>query len=369
MRSSFDLIVRLAISGNNATEKEKNEIESFYRQSGKDVIYQLVQRKKIIPFVSQLFCNLEIDTDFWSKHVKLYEERNLNIIKTLTDIFADFNKSGVNKIFVYENFGALLSSQSNIALFASGDVDIYADFSHMNSIYSVLKYHGFYSKNKGEMSEKVKTEFFNPSLFQSGFGINVMWTPMSRLKLPFIIDLDYSSPINNLQKYKNTDINLPSNEALLYLCLLHISIHSYSRSPDIRLYIDIVNLCKLDVDWHKILDYSKHDQTEVRVLTACILSMKLLNVEIPDYIIEYQDIYKKQISRLLKLVYDEENNNLLYEPSGINLLIIEALSNNKSLIIGVFNILFPQKNWVRDFYVGDKGSLLVAYLKHIKNLL
>ena len=72
--------------------------------------------------------------------------------------------------------------------------------------------------------------------------------------------------------------------------------------------------------------------------------------------------------RFLKLVYDRKYNCLLYEPGRIKVLKIEAWANDRSFILGITKIFFPNKKWVRAFYVGEKGNLIDGYLKHIRNL-
>ena len=370
VKGAYNVLTRLAISQKNFSEEDKREIIFLYNEVGRIKVLEFAKTKKVIPFIAQLLCNMNIDSEYWDDQVEVYKKRNLTVIDVLAKIFVDFQNEKVFEVFVYENFGALLSSKTNIALFASGDVDLYADISHRNAIYRILQKHGFFVQNQGKQSEKVKTEFFHPTLLVNGFGINIMWTPMSRLKLPFPMDIRYCASINTLKQYESTEITVPSNEALLYLCLLHISIHSYSRSPDIRLYIDVVNMCKLNIDWHKVLEYAEHDHTIVRVLTASILTAKLLDVEIPKYVINYKSsTYSRQIKKILKLVYDNETNSLIYEPRGITVLQIEALSNDAGPIIGFTTILFPDKKWVKQFYVGVKGNIIIAYGKHILNLL
>ncbi|MGD9679061.1 MAG: nucleotidyltransferase family protein [Vulcanibacillus sp.] len=281
-------------------------------------------------------------------------------------MFSDFYQADIFKIFVYENFGALISSESNIALFASGDIDLYADVSNKNKIYNIIENHGFRSMNKGNNSEKVKTEFFNRKIFEKGFGINVMWVPMSRLKLPFNMDINNCVSVDSLKKYRDTNITLPSNEALMYLCLLHISIHSFSRSPDIRLYADIVNMSKLNIDWNIVMDYAKHDDTIIRVVTAAILTKKLFKIEIPSFVLDYRKTHS-EITKLIRIVYNENDNVMKYEPNKLNVLKIESYSNGKGLFKGIYYIIFPKKNWIMSYY--EESMIIKGYTKHIANLI
>lgn len=362
----YDLIDNLSISGRNISITDKDRINLFYADQGRKVIFDYAKKRKMIPFIGHLFCKLEMDSEFWSKYVELYESRNLKIIEILSDIFKDFHKANIFNIFLYENFGALISSETYIALFASGDVDLYADVSNKNEIYSIMENHCFKPTNMKEKSEKIKTEFFNKKIFEKGYKVNVMWVPMSRLKLPFNMDINNCISVDSLKKYKDTEITLPSNEALMYLCLLHISIHSFSRSPDIRLYADIINMCKLNVNWNIIMGYAKQDNTLIRVATAAILTKKMFNIEIPSFILDYEN-KQSEVSKLIKLVYDDNKDVLKYNPNLMDILRIETYSDGKGLLKGIYDIIFPEKKWVASYY--EESMIIKGYSKHIVNLI
>lgn len=365
-----NLMTQLAISQKKCSDEEKAKLEFHYESVGRMEILDFAKRCKIVPFIANLFSKLDIDGEYWKRQIDVYQKRNHEIVDILSQIFMGLHTEHVYEVFVYENFGALLSSGTDLSLFSSGDVDLYADRCNRDVIYHVMAKHGFVSKNQGKQSEIVKTEFFHEGLFEKGFGLNVMWTPMSRLKLPFHMDLQYCVTAQTLEKFDSTEISYPPKEALLYLCLLHISIHSYARSPDIRLYIDIVNMCKLNIDWRKVLEYAEHDHMIIRVITASILTNKLLAVEIPDYVMNYKSgLYKKQVSNLIKMIYDDERNCLKYEPRGIAVLLIEMWSSDSGPFVEFFNILFPDVKWVKQFHEGETRNVICAYLKHIRNLL
>jgi hypothetical protein len=71
----------------------------------------------------------------------------------------------------------------------------------------------------------------------------------------------------------------------------------------------------------------------------------------------------------LKIVFDRKNNCLICEPTGLKVFLIEALADDDSLLCGVINILFPNRYWVKDVYVGKKGNIFMGYLKHVVNLI
>ncbi|PKP62117.1 hypothetical protein CVT91_00595 [Candidatus Atribacteria bacterium HGW-Atribacteria-1] len=368
MTNSYNILTNAAFKYCELSPEDKDNIIDLYKEDGQQSIYESAKKKKILPFVAVLLSRLEIDKAFWVDVAAEYRKRNEDVIGCLDTIFNKLSDNGVRKVFVTENFGALLASDADKALFSSGDVDMYADIAQKEEIYKSFEQLGYTMIERYSHKKLISTSFYNDDILSGGFHFGVAWNPLSRMKLPCFVDADDFVEWDKLWKYKDTAINLPNIDALMYICLLHISLHSFSRAPDIRLYIDINNVSKLPVDWEKIISFAKRDNTMVRVLTACILAKKLLSVNVPEFVLNYRAQYERSISRLLKLIYDEKYNCLLYEPGGIKVLKIEVLADNGNLFFDFIKILFPNRKWVKEFYVGDKGSLIVAYLKHIKNL-
>ena len=368
MTNTYNILANAAFKYCKLSLEEKDTIIDLYKGDDQQSIYEFAKKKKILPFVAVLLSRLELDKAFWDDIAIKYRKRNEAIIGFLDTIFNKLSENGVKKVFVTENFGALLASDADKALFASGDVDMYADVAQKEEIYKSFEQLGYTIKELYSYKKLINTSFYNDDILSGEFHFAVAWNPLLRTKLPCFVDADDFVEWDKLWKYKDTAIKLPNIDALMYICLLHISLHSFSRAPDIRLYIDINNVSKLPINWEKIIGFAKRDNTMVRVLTACILAKKLLSVDVPEFEINYRAQYERSISRLLRIVYDEKNNCLLYEPRGIKILKIEALVDNGDPFFGFMKILFPNRKWVKEFYVGDKGSLIVAYLKHIKNL-
>jgi hypothetical protein len=362
-------IERLSMKANALTETEKILFKECYLVLGFETLLTYSKQKKIVPFVAKCCIDMGLSISSWKEHYNFYEIRNSDIIKILEAIFRKFSSEGINQVFVYENFGALLMSNTSVGCFASGDVDLYADYSVKKDISRVLKSEGFLPQKSNELTETVKTEFLNSELFTTGFGINVMWRPLSRLKLPFPIKINTCINWDELVAYNQSKVLLPNVDALMYLCLLHISIHGFHRSPDIRLYTDTDRVALKKPDWDRIALFAKKDNTEVRTAAAAILTSKLLGMTLPDnWSLQYIRKYKK-INWLLKRVYDLEKNFLLEEPGGFSVLLIEILSSDSNVAKAILDILFPHKKWIMEYYLQGKGSLIKGYFMHFKNLI
>lgn len=367
----FNIIISSCFVADRINDAAKASILKLYAKEGYDSLFNFARERKILPFVANLFVNLGIDVEPWGQILNEYRTRNENVIKQLDLAFTELDNRSVRKIAVKENFAALLMAGVDVALFASGDVDIFADISERDEIYTAFESLGFYKKERFSHNKIINTDFYNPDVLPEKFCFSVSWSPFTRLKLPSLSEADSFVDWKNLWIYDKTAIRLPDADALMYICLLHISLHSFSRAPDIRLYFDILNMSKVSINWGKVLCFAENDETEVRLLTSVVLANKLMGVDIPEEILEkrYSKKNKRNIDKILKLVYNEENNSLWYEPRGTRLLLIEALSEGKSVFVGLLRMLFPQREWVKETYLGDGGSVPLAYFKHFRNLL
>ena len=349
----------LLIRGTDLSDSDLNYIKSLYNTFGRDEIYNLKKKKKILPFAANTFVHYQLDADFWHVILDEYRNRNKSILCFLNKVYKALEQEGVNKMFVSENFAALLESGNDIALFASGDVDNYADPSEKLKIYSAFEKIGCSRKERFSGKHQIAAEFFpdNKENLPEGFYISVDFYPLARLKLPCFIKADDFVDWNNLIKYANTSVVLPPAEALTYICMLHISLHSFSRAPDIRLYIDLLNTSNLNVNFDKLAEWAKMDRTCTRLSVAANISNSLIKTNYPEVITNLS----LRRNRVERKVYDQSINDLIYEPRGIKVFCIEVLCDDLGVLHGVKEILFPDSNWMLDVY-GTKG--LAAHIKH-----
>lgn len=59
----------------------------------------------------------------------LFKERNIKVTNLIAKVFHSFNEENINNICAFENYGAMLAAGTDIALYSSDDVDLYADVS------------------------------------------------------------------------------------------------------------------------------------------------------------------------------------------------------------------------------------------------
>ena len=209
-----------------------------------------------------------------------------------------------------------------------------------------------------EMTWKMYGE--HPERLPEGFHFGFEVFPLSRLTQPCPVRTDDFTDWTKLRKYRDTAILLPPREALLYICLLHISLHSFCRAPAIRLYRDIVNAADglTDEEWTRIAAQAKRDRTERRLNTAAYLSNQLAGTSLPI-------AHTPKIEHLKRLVYDEKNGVLLPEPSRTRVMRIEIACNDGSFAAGLREMLLPDKHWRKSVYGSGGFAGLVRHWKRI----
>lgn len=354
----------LLVRGENLTDAEYAHLKKVYTEYGKDKIFHMAKEKKILPFAARTFSTYGFDVEYWQNCLEQYRTRNRKILSCLNEAYESLQRFGVKKMFVSENFGALLSAEGDIGLFASGDVDNYADPSEKEKIYQAFAALGYTRKERYSGNHQIAAEFFPPkdADVPEKFYISVDFYPLARLKLPCFIEADRFVDWKAVNNYKNTAIILPPPNALMYICLLHLSLHSFSRAPDIRLYMDLLNMTKTKIDYSLIRQWCQRDRTCTRVAVAAELSNRLMKTQIPDEVIHLSE----KRAKVEKIVFDPVRNDLIYEPRRLKVLKIEVLCNDKGAINGCLEILFPDKDWMKSVY-GSSG--LIAHLKHFAKVI
>lgn len=346
------------------TDQEVGLVHSIYNENGKDVMYEYFKTRKVLPFAAKTFCNLNMDNSFWMPILEEYRDRNTKIVAFLDAAYKALRDYGVKNAFVTENFGALLTSGRDIGLFASGDVDNCYDAEDKDKVYKALQSLGCTYKESYAVKRLNGSAWFPPANFglPESFHIGFQPGPLSRLFIPGFVEMNDFDGWKDIYTYKDTHIQLANPSALMYICMLHISLHSFSRAPDIRLYTDTLNMTLSEVDYSKIEKWSKKNRTKTRISVAATLTNNLMKTNIPESITD--QINRK--NKVLRLVYNPDANDLIYEPQGLKVLRIEYLCDDDGPLHGLMDIAFPKKDWMRQTY---GNSSIGAYFKHIKRIL
>lgn len=320
-----------------------DDITAICKYKGEDWINDVIKNEKITPFAAHILMSTEDKQKSWEKIHKQYEDRNIYIISILNDLFSDFHKQGINNLVVYENFGALLVSNSCVGCFSSGDVDISANIEDREAISKVLKKHSFIdAERRGKKNSKIMTTYYNSEILESGFYINFSWQPISRRlvfnnkKLKKRLEIAKS----NSETVGNTKIKVLGANELMYFSILHIALgHYYVISPGYRLYIDVDRIARSQIiDWDIIFQWAKDDGMEHRFVLTLNISSIILDTPIPE---ELKDRFKseKKYKKLFDYLYNEKSKEFMDRGSRTEKLYIDFLSDDVNPLTGIINRL------------------------------
>lgn len=364
-QKKYEIFFTVSIKDTLLEEDVEKNVKPLYISEGFERIYHEAHKKKMLPFVAYMMIRIGIDTDQWQPIYDLYQERNTLVKSQLNVVYDAMSKAGVKRIFVSENYGALLASGRDLGLFASGDLDSCADLAEKQKIDEVFETLGYKKRDRYSGIAICTTSYHNDDVLPDGFYFGVCWEPLSRLKLPCFINTNDFVDWDHLQNAEGTQIKLPTIEALLYICLMHITLHSFHRAPAIRLYVDILNCCKNRViDWREIYSWAKRDKTVIRMVVSAILANKLADVQIPDFILAFQS--ERKVKRILSFVYDNHAKCLNGEPGRWGVYNIEILCNDNNGIMGLIKMIFPGSSWLKNHY---GHGIILSTILHLKNLL
>lgn len=365
MNDYTNKVINYAFRVTPLTEDEKSYVVDSYTSKNATDLKETLKKKKVRPVVGKMMVSLGVDEEYWKNEYDYFLNRNKAVISEIDRIFCELRKNGITRIIAYENFGALLSSGSDLALYSSGDVDLFAGVSYKDEITQIMQSLGYKPTLDFHDERKIMTEY----LKEDGIiRVNIDWIILRRMMFPIKVSLDDVINWSQLRKYKTTNINLPSKEALLFLCLLRIAVHGFSRSPDVRLYIDIQNCVCVNPDWEKVIAWAKRDKVLTKVISVAYIAHYLNGVEVPEYVLELaeNDKYAQQI---ISICYDTKNRTLKYDPAGMDLMRVEAASDNRSLTGELLAMFFPSKKWLKEFYEKDGDSYVRKYINYYKRLI
>ena len=358
-------VIRNSFSMEICDEQLKEETESCYSEQVKEEVLELSKQKKYIPFVARHLMQLGIDRDFWAQQYHFYLKRNKVILAFIAEIFEEFFQQSIKTVFVYENFGGLLSSGSDLALYSSGDVDLCADRSEFDKINAIMLKRGFRLKKEKDSLHSIFRVGYKGKIGDMDYRINLMFKPLVRYRMPVHVNDEIISA-KFMRYYQDTRIRIPTQEVLLYLNMMRISVHGYVRSPDIRLYIDIYNCSRGQTDWEQVVAWAKRDGNMTRIVVVAYLANCLFGTLVPQWLLDMKDDKALKAGALISIICDTENKRLKCTPSRKERRLIEFYSDNNSFVQGALQVLFPNKEWLMTFYGKEGKGLLYGYARYLR---
>ena len=179
----IEIVIHTALDFAPISDSTKHKIKEIYPLIKSELFFQC-EKRKMLPFVAKLMIQLGIDTNGWRGVLESYRARNRKAKQELEDVFEALVENGITNCYPIENFAALLASEEDLGLFASGDIDVYAGQANHDTVHEVMSALGY--------TRTVANEYqgYYYSKATSPVGINMMWMWQSRRNMPFRTMLD-----------------------------------------------------------------------------------------------------------------------------------------------------------------------------------
>ncbi len=336
----YDLGAVLVSDPKNLNTAKRDLLKEYYNHTGHPGVVKTILSSKYLPFAAHVFSDLGIEKDFWTIQHSKFVQRNTDIINLVNIVFSKLAIYGCNSVTLTENFAVVLSGNSCIGCFCSGDVDLSADISEIKQIIDCFEELNFHSKEQPEAIGEYtgqSMQFFNNDVIDNGFWINVIWKPVTRA---FLIQEKYEKRLHAdrliAKLIPDTNIRVLDNTSLMYFCALHIaSGHYYTLTPGLRLYVDIDRLARgTSIDWCKIADWEEEDEAGIRISVVLYIANKLFGTPIPE------EAYKKAIinrrnKRLVDYLLKLDTLEIQDRSSKIRRLYIELASDGTNLFLAI----------------------------------
>ena len=352
------------------SDKEIETLKIIYVKLGRKEIMDLAVKEKIVPFVAYAMSKTNIEKSFWQKKYNYYRDRNTEIVKLLDAIFLEMKKRNI-PIFLYENFGSLLLSGENIGLFCSGDVDLCSSLEYKEKVTKVLNNFGYFPKIRKYETLNVWSEFCNINK-SDDIWINVQWTPLAEKVFPVAPKISSDIFLNNIVTINNSNIQVLSKTHLLFLCLLHTSVHKYTCSPGMKLNVDIDRLVILGkINWGKIINLAIKYNVKRRIALSLMLAYDFLNTPIPEKVISELGGVQSLTKMIYKyLVGDSFLSNEKNIFNRCRTFYLAVVLHDSGILTGFFRAFFPDSKWLVKIYskTGENNPIR-AYISRIRLIL
>lgn len=350
-----------------------NEIRERYVEIRNQLIDN-AKKNKMMPFIAKMLLDAGIDSTYWNDVLKEYRLRNSNAKAELIAILECLGQNGICA-YPIENFASLILTGADLAMFASGDIDIYVQSREYERVNIIMQGLGYFAESRSEICG----DFYRKPGVEIGF--NMMWIWQARENCPMETKLEENNLGVNAEiadwVIDGIEVGLGimggggggiGADELMYMCLVHSSVHYYAAKPGLRLYYDICLLGKQNINWNQVYRYAEADGYLNRVAASAYFACERVHAVVPEEF--YSSIIgtDRRAKRLVDFINKKWEANTLYADfTIIHKIFIESFSNDECVVKTIYKMLFPNRLWINRKYHGD--SYLKNWLKHVACLL
>lgn len=359
-RESWSPVARLLSLGVRAerTQQEAKEMSDLYSAVGAEVAFDAATSNKILPAFAHALCS-EVGQSLvdprWLQCLAKNGERVGQLVSMLTEACAGLARRGVDAA-VIENGGVLLASGMPHEAFAAGDFDLLVDGKKLNQVKAVFESLGFEEADRrGRVTNRL--EFSKMTAGSERGWINPGGVPFDRIWVP----LPYTDRSSGWLERKVQVPGMPDCATLeasdaLVLVAVHTSLHSFVRSPFLRLYTDIDWLVRrCTINWQTVAQEARLIGMTTRVWLSLLVARSILETPIPEAPLQELSPPRSRAQQLTQLI-SREGVFSTGRPklTGPNALRLDALLSEDGIGRWAKRLAWPEHEWLSShFNLGD----------------
>lgn len=377
MNISSDAVQFLLLATKGAsTAYERQQLITLFRSLGADSAWNVARENKIEALVGTVVadaCEPSVLGEEWGNRLILNERRVELLLKSVSEVTRHFEEQGIPHSAV-ESAGVMLGSSLPFSALGSGDIDILVCRDRLRSAVDAFERAGFRAVNRRDRPaarfEMQKTEADGTVLWVNVFSVafDRMWVPLTWS------DQSDKWLSRRQESGRWPGINILKVEDSLAFVSMHTSLHSYVRSPGLRLHVDVDRLVRdNDVDWQEYVEQVNAMGVPKRAFFSVQLARELLGTPIPDRVLDSlapSPFVRKYVRRLL-------DENGVIEDGHPKLTrwqtpLLDVLLHERGFFSWLGSALVPPRSWMSEhFGVGsnEDDSLLKLHWRRYCRLL
>lgn len=294
----------------------------------------------------------------WRAAVEANLRRVEGLTRELEGIFADLDRCGA-KAATIEGGGMLFGTQYPMAGYGAGDFDLLVDTAHFHQVLAVLRERGFSAVDRrGRPTTRI--EHVRRTTEGVEQWIEVGHRPFDRMWLPLgFQDRSQRWLESRMPSLRNPHVRVLAPTEALVLCAAHASLHSYVRSPGMRLHIDTDRVARTEgVDWQGFVDEVRASNLSTRAFVSLIIARALLGTPVPQDALEQLKPSVRRTKWIVELIQSErvlaDGKPKLNRERAV---LLDVLLDDRGPRRWVVSLLAPEREWMQEHFDRNRDGV------------
>lgn len=305
----------------------------------------------------------DFDPD-WQACLRNNETRVAALTETLLEVLLALHAEGC-RTAVIEGGGTLFGTTLPPAAYGAGDVDVLVDTDHWTATCRVMKSLGFVPQDRRGRPTK-RIEYRRPDSDQ---WVEVGCQPFDRMWVPLVYrDACDDWLSRRIVSPTHRDVFVLEPTDAVVLAAFHSSLHSFVRSPGLRLHVDVDRSAREPaVDWDEFTVRVTRMGTRTRTYVALMLARSLLGTPIPARVLDELNPGPARWGLIASLlgragVLANDRRKL----PGWEAMLLDLLIDDRGPAQWAGSVILPDERWLREHFTAGANSNAPTLRLHLE---